>query len=178
MAKWKMSDREVFFLSQTLERAEEEFHSTLMGYCSIADRPGRSSCCPGSQHRTELSAQDIVSVLLPEPLPGPFPWLHQQWYHRGRDWQQILRYQKWFNKYTDCLAHLRTAGKSPFCKATHTDFYHFTIQTEEGAAVCPLLITLCGDVALASRGTWRENTPRNKKKTFLLQLILYDKAHH
>lgn len=76
MAKWKMSDREVFFLSQTLERAEEEFHSTLMGYCSIADRPGRSSCCPGSQHRTELSAQDIVSVLLPEPLPGPFPWLH------------------------------------------------------------------------------------------------------
>lgn len=70
MAKGKMCDREVSFLSQTLERAEEEFLSSFMGYCSLED----SAAALGA-NRTELSSQDIISVSLPAPLLGPLPCL-------------------------------------------------------------------------------------------------------
>lgn len=61
MAKGKMCDREVSFLSQTLERAEE--NSTAVSWVIAALLTGLADPAAAlGASGTELSAQDIISV--------------------------------------------------------------------------------------------------------------------
>lgn len=61
MAKGKMCDREVSFLSQTLERAEENSTAVSWVIAALLTALADSAAALGASG-TELSAQDIISV--------------------------------------------------------------------------------------------------------------------
>lgn len=61
MAKGKMCDREVSFLSQTLERAEENSTAVSWVIAALLTALADSAAALGASGN-ELSAQDIISV--------------------------------------------------------------------------------------------------------------------